>query len=158
MSRLIILCSLKKKSTSCFVKELGLSSCVRIHKELYKEDKTQALRQADVFVMTSRFEGHPMGLIEALAYGLPCLATTGTNMRGEIEKYDAGWTADNTVESIAAAFGKMLDERENLAQKSANARQLAARYDWAEIAQQSHKIYEEIIGESKGNTLFNPCK
>lgn len=140
------------------VKELGLSSWVRIHKELYKEDKTQALRQADVFVMASRFEGHPMGLIEALAYSLPCVATAGTNMREEIEKYNAGWTADNTVESIAAAFGKMLDERESLAEKSANARQLAARYDWAEIAQQSHKIYEEIIGESKGNTLFNPCK
>jgi glycosyltransferase involved in cell wall biosynthesis len=86
-----------------------------------------------------------MGLIEALAYGLPCMATTGTNMRPEIEQYNAGWTADNTVESIAAALEKMLKERDKLMQKSKNARALAEQYNWDKIAQQSHQIYEEII-------------
>lgn len=129
----------------CMVQELGLTPWVRIHKELYKTDKIHALQQTDVFVMTSRFEGHPMGLIEALAYGLPCLATTGTNMREQIEKYNAGWTADNTVESIAAALEKMLKERDQFATKSTNARRLAEQYDWAEIAKQSHEIYGQII-------------
>ena len=125
----------------------GLQDIVHLRGALYKEDKFQVLRQADIFVMTSRFEGHPMGLIEALAYGLPCVATTGTNMREEIDKFDAGWTADNTVESIAAALTKMLKERDQFAKKSQNARTLAAQYDWDKIAQQSHQIYEEIVGE-----------
>ncbi len=127
------------------IQSLGLQNIVHLYGPLYKEDKIQVLRQADAFVMTSRFEGHPMGLIEALAYGLPCLATTGTNMREEIEKSNAGWTADNTVESIAAALEKMLKERDQFAQKSANARRLATQYDWDKLAKQSHQIYEGIV-------------
>ncbi len=131
------------------VQELGIAPWVHIRKELYKADKIRALKQADLFIMTSRFEGHPMGLIEALAYGLPCVVTTGTNMREEIEKFDAGWTADNTADSIAAALTKMLNERAQFAQKSAHARALAEQYDWDKIAQQSHQIYEEIIRGNK---------
>lgn len=133
----------------CMIQERGLSEWVHVHKELYKSDKIYALQQADAFIMTSRFEGHPMGLIEALAYGLPCVVTTGTNMREEIEKYNAGWTADNTAESIASALKQMLSEREQFAQKSANARHLATQYDWDKLAQQSHKIYEELLRKNQ---------
>ena len=116
---------------------------------VFGEEKATVLKQADVFVMSSHFEGHPMGLIEALAYGLPCVVTTVTNMRPEIEQYNAGWTADNTVESIATALEKMLEQREQLAQKGENAHTLAEQYNWDKIAQQSHQIYEEITGKRK---------
>lgn len=90
-----------------------------------------------------------MGLIEALAYGLPCVVTTGTNMRDEIDKFNAGWTADTTAESIATALTKMLSERDQLAIKSQQARTLASQYDWNQIAAKSHQIYEEIIRGNK---------
>ena len=130
----------------------ALKQIISLRPAVFKEEKDQALRKADVFVMTSRFEGHPMGLIEALAYGLPCIATTGTNMREEIEKFDAGWTADNTVDSIAAALTKMLEERDQFAKKEQNARALAAQYDWDEIARRSHQIYKGIL--EKKNESF----
>ncbi len=129
--------------------ELHIQDLIVFKEPVFGDEKAIVLKQADVFVMSSRFEGHPMGLIEALAYGLPCMATTGTNMRPEVEKYNAGWTADNTVESIALALEKMLKEREQLPQKSTNARTLAAQYDWDKIAKQSHQIYEKIIGKKK---------
>ena len=65
----------------------------------------------DIFLMPSRFEGHPTGLLEALAYGLPCIATTGSNMREEIELADAGWTADNDAESIRSALLSMISDK-----------------------------------------------
>ena len=52
-----------------------------------------------------------MGLIEALSYGLPCLVTSGTNMADEIEKADAGWTADVSVEGIVRALKLLLEEK-----------------------------------------------
>ena len=131
------------------INQANVQDLITFKKPVFGEEKADVLKQADVFVMSSRFEGHPMGLIEALAYGLPCIATTGTNMRPEIEEYKAGWTADNTVESISAALEKMLQERDQFTQKGQNARTLAAQYDWDTIAQKSHQIYKEIIGKSK---------
>jgi glycosyltransferase involved in cell wall biosynthesis len=55
-----------------------------------------------------------MGLIEALSYGLPCIATDGTNIAGEISSYSAGWTATADAESIKNAFLKMLADRDKL--------------------------------------------
>ena len=81
-----------------------LSDLVSIHNEVSGEEKIKVLLDSDLFVMTSRFEGHPMGLIEALAYGLPCLVTPGTNMAEEIKEYDAGWTCQGNVLSIAESI------------------------------------------------------
>lgn len=131
------------------IKQYSLEQIIFLRPPVFKDDKTAILQEADVFIMTSRFEGHPMGLIEALAYGLPCVVTTGTNMRSEIEKCGAGWTADNTVQSIASAITKMITDKNQFLYKSANARSLAAKYAWGELAKQSHKIYEDIIRGNK---------
>lgn len=126
-------------------RHLNLNDCVYFHEGVYGAQKAAVLQQADAFIMTSRFEGHPMGLIEALGYGLPCLVTTGTNMREEIAQFHAGWTADTTAQSIAQALAQLLSERSQFAQKSVCARALAEQYDWGRLAQQSHTFYEECI-------------
>lgn len=136
-------------SLSIIIKEYNLADIICFRSAVFAEEKAEVLQQADAFIMTSRFEGHPMGLIEALAYGLPCLVTTGTNMREEIESFDAGWGADTTAESIAEALKKMIFERNILEEKSKNARKLASQYDWSIIAKKSHDIYERILGKEE---------
>lgn len=95
--------------------------------------------------MPSRFEGLSMGLLEALSYGLPCLVTTGSNMREEIEKYDCGWGADNSVESIKNALLALIRDKDKLRIKSENARKLAEKYNWEKIAMDSHEKYLELL-------------
>ena len=118
---------------------------ISFHKGVFGEDKEKILRDADVFLMTSRFEGHPTGLLEALAYGLPCVVTTGANMRTEIENADAGWVADNDVESIKDAILNMISERAKFCTKGDNAYALSLKYDWDALAQKAHISYETLL-------------
>lgn len=131
---------LKKQAISS-----GVADILSFNDAIYGEEKIKMLLDCDVFVMTSRFEGHPMALIEAMDYGLPCVATKGSNMKELIEEYDAGWTAECTSSSIAKALRNMLIDKKNIKQKGFNAVRLAAEYDWDKLAKKSHEEYSKFI-------------
>ena len=130
-----------------FIANAGITDLISIKDAVYGEEKERALQEADVFVMTSRFEGMPMGLIEALAYKLPALVTEGTNMAKEIAEMNAGWTSDNTVSGVAGIFQRMLEEKAFLYTMGENAYSLASKYSWESIAVRSHTVYEALINE-----------
>ncbi len=133
-----------KKKLNKMIDDYGLNDIVRILGSVNGEEKEKVLLNTDIFVLTSRFEGHPMGLIEALSYGIPCLVSNGSNMREEVEKYDCGWTADNTVESISKALKKILVEKTKISIKSNNTNNIAREYVWTNIAKRSHIELEKL--------------
>jgi len=123
-----------------------LQDLVHIHDPVYATEKDKVFRGADVFLHTSRFEGHPMAVLEALSYGVPCLLTLGTNLSSEVALAGAGWKAGISAESIATAIGKILDGSRNLADMGAAARKLAEeRYSWDQVGWQLLKHYLEIV-------------
>lgn len=135
----------KLESLKKTVKDRGLDDVISFHDGVYGKEKESLLLESDVFLIPSRFEGHPMALIEALAYGLPAVATVGSNMKPEIDAYDAGWTAENTAESLGIALKNMLEDKDLFQEKSRHARELAQLYQWGAIAQRSHAAYEELV-------------
>lgn len=126
------------------VEQKGLDQVIRFHDAVYSEEKERVLLEADVFIIPSRFEGHPTALIEALAYGVPALVTTGANMRPEIEEYDAGWGADTDSADLARAIRRMINEKAGYATKSRNAAKLAKEYSWDYLASKSHEMYGDL--------------
>lgn len=127
------------------VEQKGLNGVISFHDAIYGEDKEKVLLDADVFIIPSRFEGHPTALIEALAYGVPALVTTGANMRPEIEEYDAGWGSDTESDSLAATIRAMINDKEKYRRKSDNAIQLAKEYSWDYLAEKSHEMYASLV-------------
>ena len=130
----------------------GLESLISIHKEIHGQEKENVLLNSDFFILTSRFEGLPMGLLEALSYGLPALVTHETNIGEMIAAAGAGFSSPCTVEGIRESFAKLLDmPREDLAQMSENAVVFARRFDWHEIARDSHEKYMMLLKEVNGD-------
>lgn len=126
-------------------RQLGFAS---YHPPVFDAQKEEILQSADVFVLTSRYEGLPMGLLEAFAYGLPCLVTPGTNLSQEIYDYDAGWIASLDSDSIAEKMLSIIAaSNETLAEKSKGAYKLARLFSWEEIAKRTHIYYGELIGK-----------
>lgn len=127
------------------LKNMKINDLVYINDSILGKQKEEKLLESDLFILTSRFEGMPMGLIEALSYGLPVVVTTGSNMRDEIEEYNAGWSADQSVESVAKALIKMLSEKNTFKDKSKNSIHIATKYSWTNIAKKTHEIYLEVL-------------
>lgn len=68
---------------------------VKFYGPIYGNDKYKVLQKNNIFILTSRYEGMPMGILEALSIGLPCFISKETGMGECIEKYNVGWVNKN---------------------------------------------------------------
>ena len=132
---------LKKK-----VDKLKLSNLVFLHKEVFYEQKEEALLLADCFIQTSRTEGLPLGLIEALGYGIPCIITKGTGLADIVEKYGAGYCCETNVNSISIGINCFIDNYKNVKNMSeASINLVDETFDLNKITKKMVDTYVEII-------------
>ena len=124
---------------------------VELSHEVCGEEKERILLDSDIFIQTSRYEGMPMGILEPLSYGIPCIVTQGTTLGKIIEQYDAGWACETTAEDIARAIKQAVQEKDKLATKSQGAISLIRdNFLWSEIARQTIDKYKDLVsGEIK---------
>lgn len=119
---------------------------IEYHDAVYGIDKENAFLSADIFVHTSRYEGMPLSILEALSYGIPCLVTPQTNMANLIKKADAGWVTESNVEAIKHSLsGAINDYKRRSAELHHNASSSVDMYRWNKIAALSVEKYLETI-------------
>lgn len=100
------------------------------------------LARADVFVQSSRFEGTPTAVLEAMACGVPVVATNVGGTPEIVEHGRTGWLVDDE-RSMADGIERMLADRELRESCRGNARAAVQAYDAPRIARR----YEAVIGE-----------
>ena len=128
------------------IKAAKVEELVKLHHEVSGEYKEQLLLQADIFMQTSRFEGMPLGILEALSYGIPCLVTDGTNLSHEISCNQAGWSGGSSVTGIASALLKAIEERELYSEYGKNGREYVSKnYSWDVIGKQAVEKYKKLL-------------
>lgn len=128
------------------IDELNLTKIVQVFPAISGEQKRNVLLNTDVYIQTSRSEGLPQGILEAMAYGIPCLVTQGTNLGDVIEANDAGWVTDTNSESIANAIQDVLSRSSYLQTKgNAGRRSIIENYSWSHVAKITIDEYSKII-------------
>ena len=129
----------------------GLSPWVEFTGELSTEPLYKLYRDVTVFVFPTHYESQGVVLLEAMAFGLPVIASRIGPVLDvvSLEKASALLIDPDNTEEIAEAIIKLLGDESLRNKISAKGRKLASsRFSWSQTAQGMLAMYEELIESS----------
>lgn len=130
------------------VEENEIRDILQYHGRVVGEEKKKAFEKSHIFILTSRFEGFPMAVLEAMSYGIPCILTEGTNMRSMIDKFNSGWICKNEIDDISEKIIYALEDyRSNSEKYIKNALNNAENYSWEKVCDKHISEYCSLIKE-----------
>ena len=102
----------------------------------------ESLRGADVFALTSRWEGMPMALLEALALARPAVVSPAVERTIGVAAAGAGWVVtDGDVARVLRDIDK-----DDVTRRGRAAHLMSKRYDWDSVAERYEAAYERARG------------
>jgi len=133
-------------------KEYGINDRIHFAGWLSSEQLKEQYAAANVFLFPSRHEGMPNAVLEAMASGLPVVAT---QIAGNEELVVDGKTGKlvptEDVESLRESLKPLLLDAQMREQMGRTARQrVELSFSWASVAQKYEEILQRSIGNLKG--------
>lgn len=116
------------------------------HGPVFGEAKNEVYARSHIYILTSRYEGMPLTIFEALAYGCPCIVTPYTNCGEFLTKERCGWVTELDPEQIALTVKNAYNEYRHKGLELVKKAMRASRiYDWDEIVQETIRQYGAIV-------------
>jgi glycosyltransferase involved in cell wall biosynthesis len=101
----------------------------------------------DVFALSSRFEGLPIALLEAMAAGLPTVATSVGGIPEVLTDGHEGFLVpDGDPDALAAALRKLLTDEHLRREMGEHAEACAHDFDLTGAVRRMQEIYESVGG------------
>jgi len=125
--------------------EHGLSGRVRLPGVV--ENPFPTLKQSDLFVLSSRSEGFGNALVEAMACGLPAIATECWSTPPGLVRHDVDGLlvpAEN-VDALSAAMAELMGDDDRRRRLASEAVQSVKRFDLDEVAQAWDALLETVV-------------
>jgi len=129
-------------------KNLGLTH--QVHFLGLRTDIPEVLGAADVFVLSSDFEGNPLSVMEAMAAGLPIVSTGAGGVPDLIESGKEGILVQpGDVQGLSDSMTFLLRNRElRKCMGMAAARRAREHFDVPVMVRAYEKIYENLVSHS----------
>jgi glycosyltransferase involved in cell wall biosynthesis len=117
----------------------------------YRTDVEAQLDQADAFVLPSLNENLPLALLQAMATGLPCIATDVGGIP-EVLSADCGvLIPPGDVSALRSAMERLLDEPGLAGRLGAAARsRVAERFSLSRCADNHLRLWSDVLGNGRG--------
>ncbi|HEX5774877.1 MAG TPA: glycosyltransferase [Candidatus Paceibacterota bacterium] len=134
--------------------ELGVEHRARFMGQIGHVEMPLMLAACDIFTRPSRSEGMGNSFVEAMAAGLPVIATQEGGIADFLfdekrnpDKETTGWAVDkDSPEQIAAAVKDIVEHPEKVEQVTKTAKELAfAKYDWSLIASDMRNLLTGLL-------------
>lgn len=130
--------------------ELGIADEVWMPGD--RKDIPELLRSMDLFVLPSLAEGISNTILEAMASGLPVVATQTGGTPELIEPGDNGFlvTVGDSV-ALAERLGYLVDNQDELARMGRAGRERVERYfNWDTTVESYLSVYDDVLNVRKG--------
>lgn len=126
----------------------GISKSIRFLGAMFGDNKLSIMKQMDVFVHTSRWEGMPTATLESAALGKPLLISEETNMGDYVRRYGNGIVLDDNTPTIIAETMAVFSQLFNAGKIQV-------------MGDKSIKLIEDelnwpVIAEKMNHTLYSP--
>ncbi len=127
------------------IKKYSLEDILIINDAIFGKEKEQVLKNSYCFIQLSRHEGQPMGIIESLAYGLPCIVTMGTSFGEYVNEKNCGFGCKFNENEIFEKMKYIFNNKEDRNIKSINAiKSIREDFNWDNIISKLIKEYKEV--------------
>lgn len=128
------------------IEELGLKQRVRITG--WADDVAQLLSSFDVFVSASLSESFGIAIIEAMACGVPVVATATGGAQEVIDEDETGRLVPvASAEALAKSIAELLNDRNMRERLATNAqRAVHERFSLAQMVDRTVREYERVLG------------
>jgi glycosyltransferase involved in cell wall biosynthesis len=108
----------------------------------YLEDRETFFAALDIFLMPSRSEGWGLAALEAMAHGLPVIASRIGGLPEIVESGETGWLVPpDDPAALADAIALAARNRETLRESGVRARERARRFSLQETAAKTEAFY-----------------
>ncbi|QYM77511.1 glycosyltransferase [Horticoccus luteus] len=130
------------------IRRLGLQAHVRFLGLVSGTAKLDLLRDADVFLMPSRYEGLSIALLEAMASGLPVILSDRAGLHREVARHTCGIVVAPEKKAVTAAMLRLLGQEDRRRMGEAARTMVMRDYTWTVIAEQLEQVIYSCLTEN----------
>ena len=134
-----------------FIADNELSPWVEFRGEVSKQELYELYSEATLFLLPSLAESQGVVLVEAMAFGLPVIAST-IEPFAEVANQEEGSAIlvdPHDVDGLAAAIIRLLEDSSLRQSMSQKAKRVAKNFSWEQVATCTLALYEKLVQNKK---------
>ena len=136
------------------IDRLGISGSIEFLGPDYQRPPVRIISDYDLLVVSSRHDGFPTVVLEAMEASRPVLVSTETGITKHVVNAGCGWIAEPEPESFANVISKALNQRHQWALMGKRGKDYVIdNLTWEQCAGSAVNFYEEVIQTRQAATL-----
>jgi len=128
-------------------REAGCANRVLFTGPVYRDEKKTLLRDADIFVLASRYENFANVVAEAMAYDVPVIVSNTCGIHSLVQDR-AGIVIPPQEDALAAALHRFFTDEAFYLKCRAGCREVVKELGWDRLSEQMEGFYRRALGRS----------